>query len=77
MSPTALYRSLYRTADVHDADRVAGRGVPGVWEMRGGWVGTGEGYTGTQALPVPDRLYTVIQPQGPTYGQMKAISGIS
>ena len=35
----------------------------------GGWVG----YTGTPPVPSQGPIYSLIQPQGPTHGQMKAI----
>ena len=49
-----------------------GEGVPGVWDR----VGTGEGYTGTQPRPSQDPYLVLIQPQGPTYGQMKVKKSI-
>ena len=51
----------------------AGGGVPGVWD----WGGWGRGYTGTQPSTLPDPYLVHIQPQSPTYGQMKANSGYS
>ena len=49
---------------------VAGGGVPGVV---GTGVGGGEGYTGTHPTLIPGPIFNHIQPEGPTYGQMKAI----
>ena len=47
------------------------RGVPGVVGM---WVGAWVGYTGYYQIPSQDPYLDHIRPQGPTYGQMKAIS---
>ena len=50
-----------------------GGGVPGVGY---GWV-AGEGYTGYYPAILPGPYLVIFQPQGTTYGQMKAILEVS
>ena len=44
-----------------------GEVYPGWWD----WVGTGEGYTGTQTLPSQGPILSIFSLKAPTYGQMK------
>ena len=69
MSPTATIDPLYRTADVHDADWPWGGVYPGCGDD--GWAG--RGIPGTHPGTSQDPIFNHIQPQGLTYGQMKAI----
>ena len=78
MSPTADCCPLY----TEYTTVAAGGGVGGCTRGRGGgctgvgsWVGTREGYTGTQPQTSPRTHILHILRYSPTYGQMKAISG--
>ena len=61
------------TADLRpDRDRAVQCGEGGVPGVVGMWVGTGEGYTGTQPPNIPGPIFNHILKIDPTHGQMKA-----
>ena len=72
MSPTTILCSGERHVGT-GVDGWGGRGVPGVVRD---WGGPGGAIPGTHPVPSQGPIYSIIQSQGPTYGQMKAISAI-
>ena len=59
MSPTTILSSPALPLHAPVAMQGTVRGVPGVWDEGGRWVGAGEGYTGTQPDHAQDP-YSVI-----------------
>ena len=76
LEPHGIFTQPYGPRGMYSTSGMRGGVYPGWWGL-GGWVGTGEGYTGYYPGTLPDPKYSIFKARGPTHGQMNGISEVS